>query len=138
MPHPAGNAREEMSTRLGSKAYVALARLWSKAYKSLAWLRTNVLRPLFYLGIVIVFVATAMVVVPKIIIRLVPESRLGYAFEYFVAPEKVDVEPKPHDCEFMNAPVGNKSCHFEKEVDVVRNERGEVTNVIVTWNKVQE
>ena len=69
---------------------------------------------------------------------LQPENRLGYAFEYFVAPEKVDVEPKPHDCEFMNAPVGDKSCHFDKEVDVVRNERGEVTNVIVTWNKVQE
>lgn len=127
-----------MSTWLGSKASVALAWLWSKTYKSLAWLGTNVLRPLFYLGIVIVFVATAIVVVPKIIIRLVPESRLGYAFEYFVAPAKVDVEPKPHDCGFTNAPVGNKSCHFEKEVNVVKDERGEITGVLVHWNKVKE
>ena len=127
-----------MSTRLGSKASVALAWLWSKTSKSLAWLGTNVLRPLFYFGIVIVFVATAIVVVPKIIIRLVPESRLGYAFEYFISPENVEVEPKPHTCELMKAPVGKKHCHFDKEVNVVKNERGEVTNVIVTWNKVEE
>ena len=115
-----------MSTWLGSKASVALV-----------WLGNNVFKPLFYISIVIVFVATAIVVVPQIIIRIAPESRLGYAFEYFVSPDKVDVEPKPHDCEFMKAPVGNK-CHFEKEVNVVKNERGEITGVLVTWNKVKE
>lgn len=127
-----------MSTRLGSKASVALARLWSKVSKSLAWLGNKVLKPLIYIGIVIVFVVTAIVVVPEIIIRIAPESAYGYAFKYDVSPDQVDVEPKPHDCEFMKAPVGNKYCHFEKEVDTVKDERGEITGVLVHWNKVKE
>lgn len=104
---------------------------------ALGWLGNKVLKPLFYVGIVIVFVVTLTVVLPQIIIRIAPESRLGYAFEYFISPEKVDVEPKPHDCEFIKAPV-EKYCHLQKEVDVVKNERGEVTNVIVTWKKVND
>lgn len=104
---------------------------------ALAWLGNKVFKPLFYVGIVFVFFVTVAVVLPQIIIRIAPESRLGYAFEYFISPEKVDVEPKPHDCEFIKAPV-REYCHLQKEVDVVKNERGEVTNVIVTWKKVSD
>ena len=107
---------------------------------ALAWLTSNVLKPMFrvvlVVVLVIVFAATAIAVVPQIIISLAPESAYGYAFKYSVSPSQVDVEPKPHDCEFMKAPVGNKYCHFEKEVDVVKDERGEITGVVVTWNKV--
>jgi hypothetical protein len=37
---------------------------------------------------------------------------------YNVPIERVDAPPKPHGCDFDDAPLGNKHCHFEKHVYV--------------------
>jgi hypothetical protein len=29
---------------------------------------------------------------------------------------KIKIEKKPHDCEFLTAPLGNKNCHYDKVV----------------------
>src|SRR5580692_8839273 len=38
--------------------------------------------------------------------------------KYNVPIERVDAPPKPHGCDFDDAPLGNKHCHFEKHVYV--------------------
>jgi len=39
------------------------------------------------------------------------------AREYNVPKDKVIIVPKPHGCDFGDAPFGNKHCHFEKVVN---------------------
>jgi hypothetical protein len=68
------------------------------------------------------------------------------------------MERRPHDCEFMSAPLGRKNCHYEKEVATVRIRRNQSrrqvsyddgktwapadvdvgTAVLVTWRRVEE
>jgi hypothetical protein len=61
--------------------------------------------------------------------------------EYDVPQNHVFVQPKPHGCDFADAPLGDKHCHYEKHVDVERACPGpdcRVTGVYVSWNKVDE
>ena|SRR5215469_5824760 len=58
--------------------------------------------------------------------------------EYHISKDKVFIEPKPHGCDFNDAPLGNKHCHYEKKQEVAKDEQGHVTSVYVYWNKVQE
>lgn len=58
--------------------------------------------------------------------------------QYEVPKDKVYVEPKPHDCEWGKAPLGNKYCDFEKEVVTDRDAHGNVTAVYVSWNKASD
>jgi len=63
------------------------------------------------------------------------------AEEYRVNQDQVSVEPKPHGCDFDDAPLGNKHCHYEKVVDVERACPGRdcrVTGVYESWKKVDE
>jgi hypothetical protein len=63
------------------------------------------------------------------------------ADEYHVAKQNVIIEPKPHGCDFGDAPLGNKHCHYEKSVDVSQKcpQAGcAATAVYVTWRKVEE
>jgi hypothetical protein len=61
--------------------------------------------------------------------------------QYHVSQDNIVIEPKPHGCDFDDAPLGNKHCHFEKHVDVERACPGpdcRVTSVYVSWRKVDE
>jgi hypothetical protein len=62
--------------------------------------------------------------------------------EYGVPAEKVLVEPKPHGCDFTDAPLGEKHCHFEKDVNVMREcgdpQQCKALSVAVAWRKVSE
>jgi hypothetical protein len=63
------------------------------------------------------------------------------ASDYNVPADKVTVEPKPHGCEYNDAPLGEKHCHFEKVVDVDRecdHPNCKVRAVYVSWRKVSE
>jgi hypothetical protein len=60
--------------------------------------------------------------------------------EYHVPQAQVFVEPKPHGCDFEDAPLGNKHCHYEKEVNVQRACGGpdcRVTAVYEGWHRVE-
>jgi hypothetical protein len=41
---------------------------------------------------------------------------LWYAAEYQVAPREINIAHRPIDCDFLRAPIGEKPCHYEKEV----------------------
>jgi hypothetical protein len=60
------------------------------------------------------------------------------AERYHVAPENVFIEPKPHGCDFDDAPLGNKHCHFERQESTVKSNSGEITAVYVTWHKAND
>jgi hypothetical protein len=61
-----------------------------------------------------------------------------YEIRYSVPAEHVFIDPEPHDCEFMKAPIGNKYCHYEKVVVTSPEGSANPTDVYVTWNKVEE
>jgi hypothetical protein len=62
-----------------------------------------------------------------------------YAIRYDVSSEGVHYLPKPHDCDFDKAPLGNKECHYDREVSVEENpSHTQVTGLYVGWKKVQE
>ena len=70
-------------------------------------------------------------------IWLFPNSAVGYSMKYGVDQKHVFVAPKPHDCEWGKAPIGNKYCHFEQVVTTDNNQNGN-KEVYVNWQKVEE
>jgi hypothetical protein len=39
-----------------------------------------------------------------------------YLIKYGVSADKIYLDPKPPDCDFWHAPVGNKGCHYQSVV----------------------
>jgi hypothetical protein len=76
-----------------------------------------------------------------LLIDLLTPEKERLADQYHVSQDAVVVEPKPHGCDFDDAPLGNKHCHFEK---VVTTEKAcpspscRVTSVYVGWRRVEE
>lgn len=71
---------------------------------------------------------------------LTPEKK-RLADEYKITQDKVFVEPKPHGCDFDDAPLGSKHCHYEKVVQTEKACDGpdcRVTAVYESWKKVEE
>ncbi len=91
-----------------------------------------------------------------------PESPWAYALAYDTDESRVSVEPKPHNCDFLYAPIGDKGCHYERVVSVTRygsdvrtgqpivsydggktwaalpkNQRPRLTEVSVSWHRIE-
>jgi hypothetical protein len=66
-------------------------------------------------------------------------SRPAGTYEFFIIN-------KPHDCDFMSAPLGRKNCHYEKDVSEPFDVTEGVSNadaerqyrVIVSWNRIED
>jgi len=79
---------------------------------------------------------------------LFPESAWAYDFHNeFVGGRppgtyEFVIINKPRDCEFMSAPLGNKNCHYEKDVsepiDVSGADTEREYRIIVSWNYVED
>jgi hypothetical protein len=48
--------------------------------------------------------------------------------KYNVPIERVTVQPKPHGCDFSDAPLGDKHCHYDKHV-YVYDKNGQVIGI---------
>lgn len=44
------------------------------------------------------------------------DTKLVMAVRLNVDSEHLEIAPKPHDCEFMTAPIGDKHCHYKQVV----------------------
>jgi hypothetical protein len=74
----------------------------------------------------------------------IPEStRLSW--KYDTESGNVHISPRPQDCDYEYRPVGNKGCHYKKNVvtdppdaHVWDNTNHHAQAVYVTWDKVQE
>lgn len=47
-------------------------------------------------------------------------SKVRYAVQYNTGTNKVSIQRQPHDCNFFFAPVGDKDCHYERQVSTLR------------------
>lgn len=88
------------------------------------------------------------------------DNRLSYSVHYNVPMASVEVAPRPHDCEWGSAPLGDKHCKYKELVSAVRvkksgdgkwsyvsydegktwvnNESHIQPSVWVSWTKVEE
>jgi hypothetical protein len=46
--------------------------------------------------------------------------KLRYAWQYGIDSSQITVEAKPTDCDFMHSPLGDKDCHYTKEVSIIK------------------
>ena len=60
------------------------------------------------------------------------------AHEYGIPESQVVIQPKPHGCDFADAPLGDKHCHYERKKEIAKDEHGRVTSVYVYWNKIED
>lgn len=52
-----------------------------------------------------------------VVAYLLPDGwRIKYAMRYLVSYEHVSVEARPTKCDFFHTPIGEKSCHYEKQI----------------------
>jgi len=58
-----------------------------------------------------------------------------YAFRYNIPSERVEFQNKPHDCEWVKSPLGNKYCHYDKKVVTVRWATSTAGFPIVSYDK---
>jgi hypothetical protein len=50
----------------------------------------------------------------------VSDTKLRYAVQYGINTDQVTIATEPADCDFMHAPLGQKDCHYEKTVLVIK------------------
>jgi len=70
-----------------------------------------------------------------------PPGQYGIALKYNVTMEQVFMDAKPKDCDFADAPLGDKHCHYEQSLNVVRQcltPNCPVERVYVSWHKVRD
>jgi hypothetical protein len=88
------------------------------------------------LGLLVVLIGSA---VWYIAYEVLTPLKQKLADQYHVSQDQVFIEQKPHGCDFDDARLGNKHCHFEKRVDAAKPCVGcPVTAVYVSWRKVEE
>ena len=77
-------------------------------------------------------------------------GRYQLALKYNLTEDQVFMDPKPTNCDFSVSPVGDKHCHFEQSLNVVREcvslsgapaapeANCPVKRVYVSWRKVPD
>jgi hypothetical protein len=63
-----------------------------------------------------------------------------YALNNGVPVERVQVEKKPHDCEYDTAPIGSKHCHYDAKVSVWKgtDSPGGMDYLLVSFERIEE
>ena len=61
-----------------------------------------------------------------------------YSVKYDVSRDRVHEDKRPADCDWGHAPIGDKGCHYDQQIETLKNDRGVVTDVFVGWNKVTD
>jgi hypothetical protein len=62
-------------------------------------------------------------------------SKLRYSIQYDVPYDKVTKPNKPHDCDWLKAPIGDKECHYEIRVYTVRTAADTRGNAIISYDE---
>jgi hypothetical protein len=114
-------------------------------------------------GVVVLLVLTLAGPLGRVVESIWPTSEvateLRYADEGGLQGAITHVDPVPHDCEFLSAPLGSKNCHYEKLVRTFRVRRrpdqsaegsydegktwmpveaSATPQIVVSWRKVAE
>jgi hypothetical protein len=73
--------------------------------------------------------------------NVLTESRYGIALKYHLLEDDVDMDPKPAGCDFKDDPAGEKHCHFEQDLNIVREclkPTCPVKHIYVSWHRVHD
>jgi hypothetical protein len=62
-------------------------------------------------------------------------AKWRYATSYGVNSDKVVVAARPHECAFLAAPLGEKYCHYEREISTLRWATSTTGNAIASWDE---
>ncbi len=80
--------------------------------------------------IVWVFIGAFLATVPGKIWH----AKWRYALSYGVTADKVLVDTYPHDCAFLAAPLGEKYCHYDREVSSLHWATSQTGNPIASYD----
>jgi hypothetical protein len=47
-------------------------------------------------------------------------AKTRFAFQYGVNVSDIAKDDKPHDCDWLKAPIGDKECHYDAEAKVLK------------------
>jgi hypothetical protein len=61
-------------------------------------------------------------------------SKWRYEIEYSVAADQVVADTRPHDCAFLAAPLGEKYCHYDREVSTWHRATSTTGNQLVSYD----
>ncbi len=61
-------------------------------------------------------------------------GRLRYAIQYGVGYSHVKESNKPHNCDWLTAPIGNKNCHYDPQVVIIRTGKNTSGERIWSWD----
>ena len=61
-------------------------------------------------------------------------SKLRYSLMYSLDDKQIWIQDKPHDCDFLRAPLGRKECHFNRTVMITRTAKSAKGDPIVSWD----
>jgi hypothetical protein len=61
-------------------------------------------------------------------------SKARFAWWYSISEDKIHVGNKPHDCNFLAAPLGEKYCSYERTVSTVRWATSQSGDPIVSYD----
>jgi hypothetical protein len=67
-------------------------------------------------------------------------TKTWYALTNKVPVGQVEIEKKPHDCEFDTAPIGSKNCHYDSKILVLEGTESpdRKRSVFVSYEKVDD
>ena len=72
---------------------------------------------------------------------LLTPGKYQLALKYGLTEDQVFMDPKPKDCDFTDPPIGDKRCHYEQSLNVVREcpqPNCPVKRVYVSWRKARD
>ena len=64
----------------------------------------------------------------------VETDRIYYETKYDAQSKDVQLQASPHDCEYSTAPLGNKNCHYERQVFVTKHGVNTLNQPIVSYD----
>ena len=62
-------------------------------------------------------------------------SKFRYAVQYDTKTDKVSIDKRPRDCDFLIAPLGDKNCHYEREVSTLWKKRSNTAIPTVSYDE---
>ena len=61
-------------------------------------------------------------------------SKWRYGLNYDLPSDQIIIDDHPHDCAFLAAPLGEKYCHYEREVETLRWATSTAGFPIASWD----
>ncbi len=87
------------------------------------------------------FALAVLLGIPSLIIWVLAPDTWKYPIAYSlidnVDRKHVYFTKEPEDCNWGHAPMGDKGCHYRKQVIESKDPNGRINDVFIEWEKVQ-